>query len=145
MTNTDTQSYVNHTSKLMLKRAENEKKKEYSKTCEESKENFTPLCISVDRLLGSETRIFFKRLNDHLGHKWQKSYSKVVEWVKARLLSIIFRAAILRQRWAQTKRRSWRWCCHCLVIILTYSVHGLHYVIIISLLCYCFFLSKLLL
>ena len=106
VTDTDAQSYLHRSPKDVLTTAENEKKKKYSTACEERRANFTPLCVSVDGMLGSEADFFFKRLGDHLARKWEKSYSQVMGWVRARLSFAILRATNLCVRGSRTKWRS---------------------------------------
>ena len=41
------------------------------------KNKFTPLCVSVDGMLGSEAAFFVKRMSDFLAAKWERPYSVV--------------------------------------------------------------------
>ena len=50
VTDTDTQSYSNTSSKEVLKSPKNEIKKKYLIACGEQRALFTPICCSVDRL-----------------------------------------------------------------------------------------------
>ena len=36
--------------------------------------NFTPLCMTIDGLLGGELQSFLKHLSDFLSTKWEKPY-----------------------------------------------------------------------
>ena len=47
VTDTDAQSYLNHTPKEVLETAEKEKKKKYSMACEKRRASFTPLCMEL--------------------------------------------------------------------------------------------------
>ena len=68
--------------------------------------SFTPLCFSVDGLFGSEADYFMHRLADSLSVKWEKNYSVVMGYVRARLSFAIIRAALLCVRGSRTKWRS---------------------------------------
>ena len=61
-------------------------KKKYSAACLACCASFTPLCFSVDGLLGTEAGFFLCRLADRLSSKWEMPYSLVMGWVQARLL-----------------------------------------------------------
>ena len=54
---TDAQSYSNCSPKDILSVAEKEKKAKYNKACLDRRALFTPLCVSVDGLLGHETSV----------------------------------------------------------------------------------------
>ena len=49
---------------MILKRAEAEEKDEYLKACEERRAIFTPLCVTVDAVLGLDAFHFLKQLSD---------------------------------------------------------------------------------
>ena len=57
--------------------AENDKKNKYVTTCEMKHASFTPLCFSVDGLLGGEAETFLKNMANRLATicKWDNSYS----------------------------------------------------------------------
>ena len=57
-------------------------------------------------MLGSEAEFFVKRLGDFLAARWERPYSVVMGWVRARLSFAILRAALLCVRGSQTKWRS---------------------------------------
>ena len=104
--NTDAQSYLSKSAIDVLTMAEKEKKVKYQSACEERRAIFTPLCVSVDGLIGKEAVSFVKRIGDGLSLKWNKPYSEVVCWLRTRLLFAIIRASILCLRGARTKWRS---------------------------------------
>ena len=66
---TDAQSYVGRSPTEVLITAEKEKKAKYAEAWLERRALFTPLCVSVDGLLGYETSSFIKRLPDRLSSK----------------------------------------------------------------------------
>jgi len=63
---TDARSYSARTPLAVLCLAEAEKKHKYSQACHDHHATFTPLCVSVDGVLGPETEFFVKRLSDLL-------------------------------------------------------------------------------
>ena len=74
---TDAKSSVAHTPQSVLANAEKEKKSKYVNACEEKHASFTPLCLSVDGLLGNEVKSFLQRMADRLANKWHKPYGTV--------------------------------------------------------------------
>ena len=50
--------------------------------------------------------IFLKRLGDRLAVKWERGYSEVMSWIRARLSFAVLRASILCLRASRTKWRS---------------------------------------
>ena len=57
---TDAQSYQSHPPQTVLASAEAEIKRKYSTACTDRRASFTPLCFSVDGLLGCEADVFLK-------------------------------------------------------------------------------------
>ena len=90
----------------VLGTAEGEKKRKYLQACQDRRATYTPLCVSVDGMLGSEAKFFVRRLGDFLAAKWERPYSVVMGWVRARLSFAILRATLLCVRGSRTKRRS---------------------------------------
>ena len=103
---TDARSYHAHTPHDVLSTAEVEKKRKYLQACQDRRITFTLLCVSVDGMLGSEAAFFVKRMSDFLAAKWERPYSVVSGWVRARLSFAILRAALLCVRGSRTKWRS---------------------------------------
>jgi len=62
--------------------------------------------VSVDGMLGSEVEFFVKRMSDFLAAKWERPYSVVTGWIRARLSFAILRAALLCVCDSRTKWRS---------------------------------------
>ena len=52
-----------------------EKKHKYLQACQNRCATFTPLCVSVDGMLGSEAELFVKKLSDFLAARWERPYS----------------------------------------------------------------------
>ena len=64
-----------------------EKKRVYRSAVEDRRRNFTPFVQSIDGLLQREASHFLKHLSASLASKWEKSFSEVVAYVRARLES----------------------------------------------------------
>ena len=62
---TDARSYRARSPHDVLGLAEVEKRK-YLQACQDRHATFTPLCVSVDGMLGSKAEFFVKRLGDFL-------------------------------------------------------------------------------
>ena len=103
---TDAPSYVALTPSSVLKNAENEKKRKYLVACEAIHASFTPLCVSVDGLLGVEFKSFVKRLAEQLSIIKHQPYSMIMNWIKTKLSFSIQRATNLCIRGSRTKLRS---------------------------------------
>ena len=104
--NTDAPSYRSRSPETVLRGAEVEKKKKYTAACLARRASFTPLCCSVDGMLGTEANFFLRRLADQLSSKWEKPYSSVMGWVQARLSFTILRATMICVRGSRVKWRS---------------------------------------
>ena len=102
---TDARSYCTRSPKDVLGTAEGEKKRKYLQACQDRRATFTPLCVSVDGMLGSEAEFFVRRLGDFLAAKWERPYSVVMGWVRARLSFAILRATLLCVCGSRTKWR----------------------------------------
>jgi len=92
---TDAQSYRACRPHDVLSSAEDEKKHKYLQSCLDQHATFTPLCVSVDDMLGSEAEFFVKRIGDFLPAKWKRPYTVVMRWVRGRLSFAILWAALL--------------------------------------------------
>jgi hypothetical protein len=95
VTDTDSKSYCKRPPSKVLESQEKEKKRKYLGACLENRRHFTPFVLSVDGLLGREAQTFAKRLAAKLAGKWQKPYSQVAGYVKARLSIAAVRATHL--------------------------------------------------
>ena len=56
----------------------------YNQVCESRHASFTPLCRTVDRMLGAEFNSL-KHLGDGLFVNWDNSYSATMYWMKCKL------------------------------------------------------------
>ena len=104
----DTDAWSNHTCRPcdVLGSAEVEKKCKYLQACQNQHATFAPLCVSVDGMLDSQAEFFVKKLGDFLAARWERPYSIVMGWVRARLSFAILRAALLCVHGSLTKWKS---------------------------------------
>ena len=103
---TDAWSYLARSPRDVLCSVECGKKRKYLQAWQNRRATFTPLCVSVDGMLGSEAEFFVKRLSDFLAARWERPYSVVMGWVRARLSFAILRVALLCVCGSRTKWRS---------------------------------------
>jgi len=61
--------------------------------CEASRRDFVPFIVSTDGCLGEAAQVFLRRLSFRLAGKWQRPYSQVFGFVKARMSVSILRAS----------------------------------------------------
>lgn len=96
----DAPSYLqaNLTWEAISNRAAQAKKRKYQELAEELRASFTPLVCSTDCVLHAEFAAYQKRLAHKLSTKWQRPYSVVMAWVRARTQFSIIRAVDLRLR-----------------------------------------------
>jgi len=92
---TDAQSYRACNPYDVLNSAEGEKKCKYLQACQDRHATFTPLCVSMDGMLSSEVEFFVKRIGDFLAAKWERPYTVVMGWVRARLSFAILQATFV--------------------------------------------------
>ena len=103
---TDARSYLSHSPSAVLASAEAEKKRKYCDACTERRATFTPLCFSVDGLVGDEAACFLKHLGRSLSSTWKRHYGEVIRWLQARLAFALVRATNVCIRGSRTKWRS---------------------------------------
>ena len=103
---TDARSYLSHSPGSVLASAEADKKRKYCDACTERRATFTPLCFSVDGLAGDEATCFLKHLANSLSVAWERSYSDVIRWLRARLAFALVRATDVCVRGSRTQWRS---------------------------------------
>ena len=68
------------------------KKNRYLQACLDRRRTFTPLVYSVDGMACKEARSFEKRIASLLADKWERSYSKLVGYVRGRMAKSILRS-----------------------------------------------------
>ena len=98
-----TPSYVNTPITTLLENQRNDKKKQYNSAVEKRRGTFTPFIASCDAILDVEAEHYLKRLSSYLSEKWEKSYSEVIGWVRARVQVCILRSVSLCLRGSRTK------------------------------------------
>ena len=89
---TDAASYRDKDPMKVLELAERGKKRKYLKACLENRRHFTPFVVSADGLLGREANTYLRRIAALLAVKWDRPYSQVCGFVKARMAIAIVRA-----------------------------------------------------
>ena len=102
---TDARSYLHRPPQSIIATAEREKKRKYSMACAAKHVSFTPLCFSVDGLMGAEAKSFLDRLGDFLATKWERPYSIVIHWLRVKLSMALLRATNLCLRGTRCKFR----------------------------------------
>jgi len=95
LVDTDVQSYCGVTPLAVLSSAEAKEKRKYLQACQAQRGTFTPLCMSIDGMMGREATVFFRQLADLLSAKWDKDYGSVMSWVCTRLSFAILHATFL--------------------------------------------------
>ena len=105
VTDMDCNSNITKTSQQVFHQQEKEKKKKYSKACEEAHLHFTPLVFSVDGLEGPECKAAMKHLASKLAAKWNRQYSQIVSFVRSRLAFTLVRAASRCLRGTRTPKQ----------------------------------------
>jgi hypothetical protein len=86
ITDTKAPSYRGTDPMKVLMRAEDEKKNKHLKQSVAARGQFTPLCFSVDGLMGPEAQAACKRLASHLSFKWKRAYSHLCGFVRSRIV-----------------------------------------------------------
>ena len=75
-----------------LESQEKERKAKYIASYHEIRKESTPMVCSVDGITGREDKAMQKCLASYLARKWQKNYSEMVFYVKARMALSVVRA-----------------------------------------------------
>jgi len=104
ITDTDAKSYAGISSKKVLEKAAKAKKDKYLDACLERRKSFTPLVYSVDGMPCKEAKAFEKRVASLLASKWERRYSEMVGFVRARMSLAIVRSNTRLLRGARTSR-----------------------------------------
>ena len=106
VSDTDAISYQNRSPTSVLHSAEVEKKTKDSDAYQERHMSFISLVVSVDGMLAPEFASFLRRIGETSSTKWEKPYSKTMNWVKSRLSFAVLRASSVCFRGTRTKWRS---------------------------------------
>ena len=86
--------------------AEEEKKRKYLTAAEARRGSFSPFVVTVDGALGPKAVLFLRCLAEKLSAGWEKSYGKILGWIKARLSFAVIRATDLCLRGSRVHWRS---------------------------------------
>ena len=104
ITDTDAKSYAGTSSEKVLQRAAKEKKDKYLDACLERRRSFTPLVYSVDGVAHKEARAFERRIAGLLASKWDRRYSEMAGFVRARMSLAIVRSNTMLLRGSRIGR-----------------------------------------
>ena len=100
-------SYREQNPEQIYKQYENEKKRQYgSKVMEVEQGTFTPLIFSSTGGMGSECKLYHKRLVELLAIKKGESYATTMQWVRAKVSFALVRSALLCLRGSRSVRRT---------------------------------------
>ena len=88
---------------VVLRTQEKGKELKHKSACEATRRDFVPFIVSTDGCLGEAAKALLKRLSRRLAEKWQRAYSQVVGFVKARMSVAILRASSQCMRGPRTR------------------------------------------
>ena len=88
----------------VLAKCEKLKKDKHLQACLERRRDFTPLVYSVDGMAGRETKMAERRLAANLAGKWDRAYSEMVAFVRARMALAVVRSNTLLLRGSRVCR-----------------------------------------
>ena len=91
----------------MLERQAKAKKDFYLQACVERRRSFPPLVYSVDGMAAKEVKAFEKRVASLLAVKWQRHYSEMVGFVRARMSLAVVYGVSLKLRGSRTRKAYW--------------------------------------
>ena len=109
ISDTDANSYKDKTLKKVLEEHVKRKKDKYVQACLDRRRSFTPLVYSVTEMACKEARAFEKRIASLLSDKWNRTYSKLVGYVRGRMAMSILCSKIVCLRGTRVKRRTVPW------------------------------------
>jgi hypothetical protein len=90
ITDTENRSTRNRDPSKVLDKCEKLKKDKHLHACLEQRRDFTPLVYSVDGMSGRETKQAERQIASALANKWNREYSEMVTFVRARMaLSVV--------------------------------------------------------
>ena len=76
-----------------LRTQEKAKELKHKTACETTRRDFIPFIVSTDGCIGEAAQAFLRRLGRCLAEKWQRAYSQVMGFIKARMSVAILRAS----------------------------------------------------
>ena len=77
----------------ILRTQEKAKEFKHKTACELTRRDFVPFIVSTDGCLVEAAQAFLRRLGRRLAEKWQRAYSQVFGFIKARMSVAILRAS----------------------------------------------------
>ena len=77
----------------VLRTQEKGKELKHKTACEATRRDFVPFIVSTDGCLGEAAQAFLRRLGRRLAEKWERAYSQVFGFIKARISLAILRAS----------------------------------------------------
>ena len=86
-------SYCTDRATATLRTQEKAKELKHKTACEATRRDFVPFIVSTDGCLGEAAQAFLRRLGRRLAEKWQRAYSQVIGFIKARMAVAILRAS----------------------------------------------------
>ena len=105
LVDSDSSSYCDKSPQSVLVTAERKKKRKYIAACESRHCSFTPLCLTIEGLVGTEMKSFVQRLANRLSTIWDLHYSLTMNWVRTKLSFALLRATNLCVRGTRSKWR----------------------------------------
>ena len=107
ITDTDSKSYENTASDKLLECFAQQKQDKYEEACLERRKDFTPLCYSVDGMAYKAARAAERHLASLLAIKWDRQYSKMVNFIRTRMSVAVVRSNTMLLR----RQRANSWHC----------------------------------
>ena len=101
--NANAPSYKTLSLETIFDNHRNQKKQLYAAEVEHRRGSFTPILATCEGILDREAEAYIKRLALHLSKRWEKQYSKIVFWVRARIQICILRSVSNCFRGSRTK------------------------------------------
>ena len=96
MTNTHSPSQIRLTTENVLKKQEQEKKRNYNRRIMEIEHGtFTPLVFCVSGGMGKEYSMFHKHVAERLAIKTGKRYEKIISTIRCKLSFLILKSALI--------------------------------------------------
>ena len=107
VTNADAASQRNSTVKSVLKKHEQEKKREYNQRVMQVEQGtFTPLVFTVAGSMGPECSIFHKNLAEKLSNKTGEQYTHIMNYIRCKISFLTIRSALLCLRGSRGPKRT---------------------------------------
>lgn len=100
-------SYREKSTDQVYRQHETEKKRKYAnRVMEVEQGTFTPLVFSTTGGMGTECKMYHKRLAELLSSKKGETYSNTMSWLRAKVSFALLRSALLCLRGTRVKRRT---------------------------------------